>query len=806
MDRGKTTDGFELRLQNIPRMDRSTFTKNFVQEQQLYGKVYTSQGKAYFDNWADNIALGDNIDATQVVSKGDEALDIGVGTPILKPRNPQIAPKTIPRAKTSTHRAANEGDSDASQGQCAPSTSVLHLPPKRAVDSKKKEAKPSSERVYESSKSQQRKRKNGEKKDGERHRSEHAERLKVRRERRKARRDIVNPKEPEPPSSEDEGGPGARKQVGKKPKVPAGLALMHGFHASNVGKSRLTMERSNAPSGLFMKGKASAKTAAAPKSKKRSGFSEQTFLDGFFSKGKLKGGKEIVQESCSSASNSSDPSSKASTLPPPKKKCKRLPKAKVTTEKRDADISSEEEEKGVSRFDSHVNVLWLMVHLQPPQQTQRQVPSSTAWDIERESVALPSTAPSLRTAKPDATIRNAVVPDASCESPSIDRHGMDRASDLSIAPSDSVSRCEVTKGDTTGHGGKLNVVSRFFQTSKHVLACGDGAVDVPRTSADNPPSVSQQDAEMSEEPYRAGPEVTEACHQHSEGPELHQSSQGEQAPSRHEGIPFMREYERFLGQPSDLELEEPQWEQHADGEMEYMAPELLAAPSSFVLSDDNGFFDPLADDMGPADPDLYQHYLGFDQDDCIAMDPEVETGCYELSSSHPFFEPGIEPDAACLDSVPMTDEILNGDHNTTWGSEWPADEDNLQFNYEEDLQQDLIPRVHNEEELDNLSTTFKGHEEMGSVYGSNDMNLSENEGGSNGSIMGCSSAHSTSNGSTEELLPHFLQGRSLLLHGGLDTAPGRKERDEGDKGTSRLQRVETDVARTLKDHWRPQKL
>ncbi|KAH9978079.1 hypothetical protein BGW80DRAFT_792564 [Lactifluus volemus] len=53
---------------------------------------------------------------------------------------------------------------------------------------------------------------------------------------------------------ENENGPVEKK----KQKIPAGLALMHGFSSTSVGKSRLTMEPP--PNfGVFNKGRASAK-------------------------------------------------------------------------------------------------------------------------------------------------------------------------------------------------------------------------------------------------------------------------------------------------------------------------------------------------------------------------------------------------------------------------------------------------------------------------------------------------------------------------------------------------------------------
>lgn len=79
--------------------------------------------------------------------------------------------------------------------------------------------------------------------------------LKQRRDRRRLKKDIVAPKSPTKSSSESEVVEGTQteatnisKPVGKKAKakesksrLPAGLALMHGFSAKNVSKHRLTV-------------------------------------------------------------------------------------------------------------------------------------------------------------------------------------------------------------------------------------------------------------------------------------------------------------------------------------------------------------------------------------------------------------------------------------------------------------------------------------------------------------------------------------------------------------------------------------
>ncbi|KAJ7591151.1 hypothetical protein C8J56DRAFT_934805 [Mycena floridula] len=85
--------------------------------------------------------------------------------------------------------------------------------------------------------------------------NEQAERLAERRERKRSKKAIVRPESP--------------KQVPekrKKPKLPTGLALMHGFSATNIGKNRITMN-SLPKIGVFTKGKASAKAQVSEKKK-----------------------------------------------------------------------------------------------------------------------------------------------------------------------------------------------------------------------------------------------------------------------------------------------------------------------------------------------------------------------------------------------------------------------------------------------------------------------------------------------------------------------------------------------------------
>lgn len=103
-----------------------------------------------------------------------------------------------------------------------------------------------------------------------------------RRQRRRAKKAIVDP----PPQDEEEDIENATYKRRKKPEkeskrkskvtnLAAGLALMHGFSATNVGKGRLTLKPSY---GVFTKGKASMKTSVKKKKHSTDAWSELEFL------------------------------------------------------------------------------------------------------------------------------------------------------------------------------------------------------------------------------------------------------------------------------------------------------------------------------------------------------------------------------------------------------------------------------------------------------------------------------------------------------------------------------------------------
>ncbi|VDC06879.1 unnamed protein product [Peniophora sp. CBMAI 1063] len=129
---------------------------------------------------------------------------------------------------------------------------------------------------------------------------EHVARLADRRERKRARREIVKPapiasssvdKENDGEDDVEDGASldvklkkptkGGKAKPAKKKKVPAGMALLYGFSAPNVGTNRLTMKPSqNSQYGVFNRGRASSKAqvSARPRLARGALFSEERFL------------------------------------------------------------------------------------------------------------------------------------------------------------------------------------------------------------------------------------------------------------------------------------------------------------------------------------------------------------------------------------------------------------------------------------------------------------------------------------------------------------------------------------------------
>ncbi|KAJ3999534.1 hypothetical protein F5050DRAFT_1737546 [Lentinula boryana] len=144
-----------------------------------------------------------------------------------------------------------------------------------------------------------------------------------------------------------------------------GLALMHGFTSTNVGKNRLTVP--SPALGVFNRGRASTKTQVSKKPSKV--VRPSTFQESVFLNGTTCHAKSALKEPLSKKSTFSEESSTPST--PPKPQTRKTRNSPVHTHTRSPTISSssssnDETETPIARAESEL------------------------WDIEREGFHLPS--------------------------------------------------------------------------------------------------------------------------------------------------------------------------------------------------------------------------------------------------------------------------------------------------------------------------------------------------------------------------------------------------------------------------------
>lgn len=223
-----------------------------------------------FDKPADNqSAAGDEEE------KKRDGQDAGFATPTLKARVPASA-KNVDKARQRSG-VARERDTSRNTSQ-------------RAEEKIRRRGGASKKEKTEENQIANRRRKledyllsqhqSAKKSSRKRQRSVESERealLAERRERRRAKKAIVDPKRDDLSEEGDQEERGRKKRKEeKKTKLAAGLALMHGFSADNLGSGRITMKPSF---GVFHKGKASAKTKVS-KTKKAttSAWTELEFL------------------------------------------------------------------------------------------------------------------------------------------------------------------------------------------------------------------------------------------------------------------------------------------------------------------------------------------------------------------------------------------------------------------------------------------------------------------------------------------------------------------------------------------------
>ncbi|KAJ7667948.1 hypothetical protein DFH06DRAFT_1294817 [Mycena polygramma] len=281
-------------LPNLPKLDKNHFISSYLQGQRAHAKSHAEEGRFFSTSW----------DIHPTPRKPSPALhNVGFATPILTARIPRPAEEQESKKenisadkKTHPNKKPNDNSDKASK------------PPKPV--SKKRGADPLSD-------------------------EDHAARLTERRERKRIKRAIVQPKEvTEPDTASSNGNAKHKKGVkgkGKKPKVPSGFALMHGFSATNVGKNRLTLKPPSKV-GVFKKGKASfnAKTKPKPKGSKPDHFSEYGFLNNL---------KKAPGKPASETSGSDSTLASEEGLPTPRKKVLAPKHRQIVADKQGSELS-----------------------------------------------------------------------------------------------------------------------------------------------------------------------------------------------------------------------------------------------------------------------------------------------------------------------------------------------------------------------------------------------------------------------------------------------------------------------------------
>ncbi|KAG5641399.1 hypothetical protein DXG03_005335 [Asterophora parasitica] len=225
----------------IPKLDKANFISSYLREQKAHAKSYAHQGRAHLSSWkretetlAERVSSEDEPEETRLLFNM-LATDYGFGTPVLKPRvTSRLAEKASgkenkaePRQQPKVMTVAIEDPNNKHEANVKRkrTTSALSAKPtkhKSQPDQPENRPKPTIESDAE---------------------SEHAQRLKERRERKRAKRAIIKPTTTD--SESEEGSERRKIKKGKvkkdtKARITPGLALMHGFSATNVGSGRLT--------------------------------------------------------------------------------------------------------------------------------------------------------------------------------------------------------------------------------------------------------------------------------------------------------------------------------------------------------------------------------------------------------------------------------------------------------------------------------------------------------------------------------------------------------------------------------------
>ncbi|EKM59650.1 uncharacterized protein PHACADRAFT_170238 [Phanerochaete carnosa HHB-10118-sp] len=276
---------------SLAKVDKGHLIQSYIRSQRTYRSYFSQEGHKARLAWDK-----DGCD-------GQEEVETGFSTPTLKARVPEPIKdkaKDIQRGRNQK-AAVNSSDDEHQPSEVSSTMTPLATQTKSKSKAVPENQQPRKDRntaiarprspnkldqylepTESQSKKTTRKRERSPNSGSERERI-----LADRRERRRAKKAIIEPRRRSEEANNRENSSAARKRDKKDSKssmtkskvtnLAAGLALMHGFSATNIGRARLTLKPSY---GVFHKGKASAKTSVS-KSKRRpltAAWSELEFL------------------------------------------------------------------------------------------------------------------------------------------------------------------------------------------------------------------------------------------------------------------------------------------------------------------------------------------------------------------------------------------------------------------------------------------------------------------------------------------------------------------------------------------------
>ncbi|KAK0490959.1 hypothetical protein IW261DRAFT_52415 [Armillaria novae-zelandiae] len=335
-------------LSRLPKMNKSLFISSYIKDQKSHIKAYADQGHSFASSHS-----------SQVPPLQKELG--GFDTPVLKSRVPRPP-------KSPIEQKPRKG------------ASITNTVDKHTEKPSKPQPKPKSSKKQVSS-SSSRKRKAAEVSD-----TEQQARLKERRERRQVKQAIVQNKGDVTCSGVSDKDPAECKtgrQKQDKNKVPPGLALMHGFSATNIGKYRLTTQLPPML-GVFGRGKASGKAKISAKRADFGAirFSEELFLN------RSANSKTARHPSSSPSNNDTDDSRSVKSGSREKHSTRRQKDQRRVILHRKKDTATGIEELSAPEEDSDAEVPSM-----DPSPKEKAL-DSEIWDIEKSDFVLPSNSPS----------------------------------------------------------------------------------------------------------------------------------------------------------------------------------------------------------------------------------------------------------------------------------------------------------------------------------------------------------------------------------------------------------------------------